>query len=339
MNQREWITVACTFAALALSGLIALMARRAMRRQSVALLPPQRIRALRWGPEIAFVAFVILFIGRSLVSGLLTEGSQVEKYKQRLTVSIAMLVVEVPVILFLIRGLPYGALPSWRRFCEHVILGVQAWCVLMPITLGVHVVARYLMRSYVTDAAPEHVFIQLLQKHPDQSLIWLLVSIEAILAAPIREELYFRGILQPLAIRAPWGGITLLTLAAAWPLTHRDRLNWLPWWIPMAFVGCVAIGMYAVQLFDSPPRVGFAKRLFPRLQLSPDSVRGGLVGVAVLFGMVHPSWPDPVPLTVLGLGLGWLAIRTQSLTAPIVCHSLFNAMAMMQQFIMTRPTG
>src|SRR5262249_22610993 len=49
---------------------------------------------------------------------------------------------------------------------------------------------------------------------------------------------------------------------------------------------------------------------------------------SLLCGMMHAfAWPSPVPLFFLGLGLGWLAHRCQSLTASLVLHSLFNAVA------------
>jgi membrane protease YdiL (CAAX protease family) len=47
----------------------------------------------------------------------------------------------------------------------------------------------------------------------------------------------------------------------------------------------------------------------------------------MLFAASHNVWPTPVPLLLLGLGLGWLASRTQSLVGPIVCHALFNGVA------------
>ncbi len=55
--------------------------------------------------------------------------------------------------------------------------------------------------------------------------------------------------------------------------------------------------------------------------------RLAIYGSAILFAVFHFRWPDPAPLFVLGLGLGWLAYRTQSLIGPIVCHGLFNAVA------------
>jgi membrane protease YdiL (CAAX protease family) len=44
---------------------------------------------------------------------------------------------------------------------------------------------------------------------------------------------------------------------------------------------------------------------------------------ALLFACVH-SWPTSVPLFLLGLLLGWLAYRTQSLIPSITLHVLFN---------------
>ena len=46
------------------------------------------------------------------------------------------------------------------------------------------------------------------------------------------------------------------------------------------------------------------------------------------FGLIHSSWPDPVPLLLLGLVLGWLTQRTQNLVPAMVLHALFNAVAL-----------
>jgi membrane protease YdiL (CAAX protease family) len=48
---------------------------------------------------------------------------------------------------------------------------------------------------------------------------------------------------------------------------------------------------------------------------------------AALFALMHPTWPNPVPLFALGLGLGWLALRTSGVLVPILVHSLFNAVS------------
>lgn len=55
--------------------------------------------------------------------------------------------------------------------------------------------------------------------------------------------------------------------------------------------------------------------------------RGGIFVTATLFGLAHSvSWPDPVPLVLLGIGLGIAYQRTGSLWAPVTLHALFNGM-------------
>jgi membrane protease YdiL (CAAX protease family) len=48
-----------------------------------------------------------------------------------------------------------------------------------------------------------------------------------------------------------------------------------------------------------------------------------IFGSALLFAVAHP-WPNAIALFVMGLVLGWLSRRTQSLIGPITFHALFN---------------
>jgi membrane protease YdiL (CAAX protease family) len=53
-----------------------------------------------------------------------------------------------------------------------------------------------------------------------------------------------------------------------------------------------------------------------------------IFGSAMLWAAHHSAvWPSPVPLLLLGIGLGYLAYRTQSLLPGIIVHSLFNTVA------------
>lgn len=70
----------------------------------------------------------------------------------------------------------------------------------------------------------------------------------------------------------------------------------------------------------------FGERLLRRWLPQPYAARA-IFSTALLFAISHPVWPTPVPLFVLGLGLGYLAYRTQSLVAPILVHALFNGVA------------
>ncbi len=54
----------------------------------------------------------------------------------------------------------------------------------------------------------------------------------------------------------------------------------------------------------------------------------------LLFGAIHSSvWPSPIPLFPLGVGLAWVAYRTQSLVSSIVAHALFNGVACLFLFL------
>jgi membrane protease YdiL (CAAX protease family) len=58
-----------------------------------------------------------------------------------------------------------------------------------------------------------------------------------------------------------------------------------------------------------------------------------IFGSAMMFAAFHDVWPTPVPLLLLGIGLGFLAFRTQSLLPGIVLHGLFNAVASLALFL------
>ena len=47
----------------------------------------------------------------------------------------------------------------------------------------------------------------------------------------------------------------------------------------------------------------------------------------------HPSWPDPVPLFILALLLGWLAQRTQNLLPGMVLHAFFNGVSFLALYL------
>lgn len=56
----------------------------------------------------------------------------------------------------------------------------------------------------------------------------------------------------------------------------------------------------------------------------------GIVLTALVFGAIHGSDPHAVgPVTVLGILLGWLRERTDSVTAPIIMHMANNTGAML----------
>jgi membrane protease YdiL (CAAX protease family) len=74
---------------------------------------------------------------------------------------------------------------------------------------------------------------------------------------------------------------------------------------------------------------GFGEEILFRAALQPIL---GLVATSVLFGLVHVFGRDSIPIGLwasgAGLLLGWLAIATGGLTAPVVAHAVYDALAL-----------
>jgi membrane protease YdiL (CAAX protease family) len=224
-----------------------------------------------------------------------------------------------------------------RRAPMDFALGFTFWLGLTPVVYLLHLLA---VVGYITVAGHKpavHPLMELAQQRPTGQ-VWLMV-VQAVLVAPVLEELLFRGVLQPWFSRRRWGGDLAMFLALASALFLRsgstallptERENILTALAPALFV-LAMIPVY--RLFDraaTKGRPGFMVWLLDGLA-THDPVnreRGAraIFGTAMLFASFHAAvWPTPIPLFGLGMGLGWLAYRTQSLVAPITLHVLFNA--------------
>ncbi|MBX9628052.1 MAG: CPBP family intramembrane metalloprotease [Gemmataceae bacterium] len=146
-----------------------------------------------------------------------------------------------------------------------------------------------------------------------------LFAFEACVRAPVVEELCFRGILLP------------------WVLGSRDRV----WFTLAAAVGLGVLFGLARASAGHDPTLVVGPGLFAGglaagwLAVGPAFRRkrrsaGAVYASAALFAAVHSAvWPSPVPLFLLGLGLGWLALRTGGILAPVIVHGLFNAVSVL----------
>ena len=196
-------------------------------------------------------------------------------------------------------------------------LAVLAWALLTPIVLVIHGLVTWV--STQLDLTPE--------QHPLTSLGggegWEQVSflVQACLVAPIIEELMFRGILLPWMIGARNGiSVDCMRIRRARSWTVRSS-SW-----PSRF--------FMLPRAVRPGRSRFAGVLSLGLAISWGTLRHGRRHIravyvsAAFFALVHSAvWPTPIPLFFLGLGLGWLAIRTRGIFVPVIVHGLFNAVS------------
>jgi membrane protease YdiL (CAAX protease family) len=209
-----------------------------------------------------------------------------------------------------------------RRLWQDVAVGVLSWIALTPLVISVYIVLGHLMRRW--GAPPvEHPLTELSRSGP-QPIEWGLIFVNAVVAAPLYEELLFRGLLQPWFASRPRGGDMAIAASGVFAVVSQIT--------PLR--ESVEQGSFGAILFALAP-ILFVLGMVPIYLLLrlrwPSPALAGIFGTALLFGVAHSKiWPSPVALFLLGAGLGIVAYRTQSLVPSVVVHALFNAVAFVQ---------
>jgi membrane protease YdiL (CAAX protease family) len=205
-----------------------------------------------------------------------------------------------------------------HRLGRNIFIGVLGWVCLTPAVLGLNELVRRAYALITLSTPKENALAGLGRNHPPTMELMLIVA-SAVVVAPLLEELLYRGLLQRWLSRQPWGGLLAWSLALGLAIAYGNRPIRTAW---------AADDWNGVRAALQP--AAFVLGLLPVLWLiglgaSPPAARA-LFGTSLLFAIRHvQSWPDPVALFLLALGLGWLANRTRSLVGPIVLHSLFNS--------------
>jgi membrane protease YdiL (CAAX protease family) len=86
----------------------------------------------------------------------------------------------------------------------------------------------------------------------------------------------------------------------------------------------VYLGFFAVVVAPLAEEFFFRGLLFSAAK-KMGRPKLGWIGVSFLFAAIHFSAPIFLPLFVFALALTWLYEKTEGLLAPILAHSLFNA--------------
>ncbi|MDB5309980.1 MAG: amino terminal protease self-immunity [Gemmataceae bacterium] len=287
-------------------------------------------------PPVATPPFEASAAVAGAVAALMARDHQAELAAVRgLWVGILSLPLQIG-LLVLAR---YGLYPTWRSPADpraipaRLALGTVGWAVITPVVLAVHtavtiVFARF---DFLTE---EHPLSKLSAARP--VIDHLLFFLQAGVAAPLIEEVLFRGLLLGWLV----GGRPLFHRPAiAFPNRPRVLADRRVWPVLVIGVGMAALtGRYPGELFAGPARgpVLFAAGLLVGWVVLRTVLRrnrrtaGAIYASAALFAVVHSGvWPSPIPLFVLGLGLGWLAVRTRGVLTPVVVHGLFNAVSVL----------
>jgi membrane protease YdiL (CAAX protease family) len=322
-------------------------------RRGRALLPPQRQRAVSWSGWQVIATWIVYYFAVSITLSFLSSttllnhvygpdfltavrdnGPAGDIAKNRLTVwaTVAAFPLQLLGVFYVIRTAsgtePYQFGWTTHRLGANIQLGVVAWLILTPLVLAVNALVTVAYKVLTEAPLKPHPLEQLALSKP-LAIDWLLLVFTAVVVAPVMEELLCRGILQPWAASRSYGSnnVMVATFLVALSLRYGDvhqAIDQSDW----------------SGLFKTLQPVFFVVVLLPGYLLVRyvfRSQRGGAIyATALLFASIHSNWPTPVPLFLLGLGLGWLAYRTQSLVGPIALHMLFNGVACITLLFLTQ---
>jgi membrane protease YdiL (CAAX protease family) len=309
-----------------------------VRRKHEQLFGPVRQRAVPWGgPEVLLAFLILMFLPLVFYHVFRDSGlfnwmygpnalkDELGRTRAACLATLATLPLQVPMILWALHEIsdvrPYQLGFTPYRAGAYVLAGYLYWLFLMPGVTLLNVLTTWLYHDWFGSEPDKHGLQRLMENLPTLS-DWVLIVLSALLVAPLMEEFIYRGVVQQWVIRRAYRGDIILGLTLVQALFHREsgledavrQRDWslLAWELQPALFVLATVPVY----------------LFVRLRQRSAAV-GGIFAVALFFVMAHSAvWPSPIPLLPLGLTLGYLAYRTQSLIPPILVHVLFNAVAL-----------
>ncbi|MBE9178079.1 CPBP family intramembrane metalloprotease [Oculatella sp. LEGE 06141] len=255
--------------------LVFLISQRAIQgKQAVLALPESDRWETPWDWEIVWQVLIVgfFFIGQLVLPFLLREvvGLSLSSFSNRaravyalvyyaLMAGSAVLVLYLSIRRFL--PLPEG----WFRLNGQrnwFVWGVGGYFVALPLMIGVSLLNQQIWRGQ----GGSNPLLQIVLEEGDTVALSMFFFTAAV-AAPVFEELLFRGFLLPSLTRyvPAWGAIALSSL---------------------------------------------------------------------LFAVAHLSLSEVIPLAVLGSVLGFVYVRSRSLLAPMLLHSLWNSATMLGLFLL-----
>jgi membrane protease YdiL (CAAX protease family) len=336
------------------------------------LFPPPRRWVVNWNGWVVLGAFLAYMIIQQLVSLVLSgsgffqwcygpdfpglpDPGQEPTEQQRAGMSIRGLWVATfafPLIVIAIIALrrSKGSRPvAGRRAAvvlrdapANVVIAFLGWLVLTPLTFGVFAATLWIMQNW-TGPQPEAHPLTNLDPFGDPFELALL-ALQAVVFAPIVEELLCRGTLLPWLLQRPPRPrlgqpqqlssamrshlLVAISVALAFAMKADTLIATVKSQKWGEFLAAASPGLFMlalVPLYLAVPRWNWAGR---RLQMPSARAGSAIWATAMLFAALHSGvWPSPIPLFVLGLGLGYVAWRTRSILAPILIHGMFNAVS------------
>lgn len=306
MAQGAFLLLAGLFVAVTAGGFWVWTAIAVRLRRGQPLIPYQPRRMVPWGP-VGFV-LALLLVAQHLFfdSAELTHETLSELRDQMAAFSGIVLIftgLGLGLLLLITRATPEDlGLPStWRQFRSDVGWGLLVFLAVVVPVYTVHI----LLSPWKTS---QHPILEMLQGHPDLGVL-AVALFAAVVAAPIFEEFLFRLLLQGWLekVEHRWMPKEISTAQSD---TRSDHDTSFPATSPSGGV-------------PPEPPTGSGQTEQQRHKLPRGTMP--VVVSSLLFAMAHlGQGPDPIPLFLLALGIGYVYRQTHRLTPCIVVHMLFN---------------
>jgi membrane protease YdiL (CAAX protease family) len=296
--------------------LAGLSAWRLAQSRAVPLVPPARVWRVPWKGQHLLVLTVLFLVFPFLPSMLgISEW-------------------EAPVVAFPFQMLLLAWLYQWFRsqtegstfqpfsriWPARLALAAAVWTLLTPLVLGLNGLIDWSYRQ-LGGEPQEHPFTQVDTR---SAYYAVLLVLHACVVAPWIEEFLVRGLLLPWLLATRWKGQRQKSEETFPPLTSRQRC-WL-----MVLIGLWP-ALQSSRVEEALIFLGLLAGGLGVIQLGPIRHRrhwSAIYASALVFAMFHSAvWPSPIPLFVLGLGLGWVAVWTRGFFCSALLHAFFNAVS------------
>jgi membrane protease YdiL (CAAX protease family) len=282
------------------------------------VLPYEPRRAAPWGPGAALPAlvFTLLVVMQAFESAAAEQGGRIRDGQEIASSITAMLLLQLFLsggfffmiaLMYRATAQDFGLPRSGREALRDVGIGiVTCFAALVPV-LTVQAFLQWLMGR--ENDLSQHQLIQMITgAGAIDASVMLLACVSTVVVAPICEEVAFRLLFQGLLEKRedevvridPEGGPDEWTVQA-WNTTLEDSTKPL--------------------LMRGPARRGLAGLPYGWMPI---------VASSLLFGLAHAGYgPEPVPLFLFAILLGYVFQRTHRILPCIVAHALFNAVTML----------
>jgi len=290
------------------------------------------------GSPLGFLDVIVMFffwlVGQAVSIGLvaLIFGVQLEElagspgdtlsWAMILMASGQLLATLLAVGIFLVRYRKLSVI-GWQpdNLGRDLRIGLIAFAMVVPTIL-------FLQWLLVLAFPYEHPTMELLAKNAT-GLTLLATWFSAVIAAPICEEIFFRGVLQAWLQRLGRGA-TDHVLTGGWDRQRSADAAAISKPMANASGARSRAGNISKNPYQSPksPALDWVITDSADRSWTSDAVWPILI-TSALFALAHAGQgPAPIPLFVFGIALGYLFRRTGSIVPCIVLHMMLNAFSM-----------